>query len=171
MVRACYGSLVPKEMFARGSVAEMEGFVRPLWRARIWELHELQAKVGRLADEKRMAYCLNCPPVGFQYDGWPGQPCRLKFCPYCRARTITAPLWNKLRDTCRWPKGFRQQGYRDDRRIVVVSQTKKFVSSEVKQVELNAWRLQDRWFPLALPPLLAAMTTHYLAVQKTETKK
>jgi hypothetical protein len=171
MVRACYGSLVPKEMFAGGSVAEMEEFVRPLWRARIWELHDLHAQFGRLASEQRAVYCLNCPPVGFQYTGWPGQPCGLKFCPYCRARTLVANLWNKVHDSARWPKDCKYRGYRDDRRLAVVRQTKQFDYAVTEQEVIDAWRLHDQWRPLSLPRgVLARMTTDYITVRKTETK-
>ena len=173
MVRACYGSLVSKEMFERGSIAEMEGYVRPMWRARIWELHDLHAQVGRLADEQRAVYCMNCPPVGFRYIGWPGQPCHLKFCPYCRARTLVSSLWNKLHDSSRWHKDCKCQGYRDDRRIAVVSQTKKFDYAKTEQKDIDAWRLHDMWQPINLPAsrgVLASMKTNYFTAQKKEDK-
>ena len=171
MVRACYGPLVPPELFQQGSPAAMEEYLRPKWRARIWELHDLHSQLGQLKNEKRAVYCMNCPPVGFRHDDrWQAQPCRLKMCPYCRARSLTAPLWNKLHDTLRWPAGFRKQGYRDDRYIVVVSQVKKFLYEVTDQEEVDAWRLGDKWHTLNLPGVLASMTTNYFTLQRQDGK-
>lgn len=92
-----YKPLVPA-VFITGMVGQMSLAVRTMFRNRLAEMK----RVGYVpyADSDTYEFARNCPPFGVRTP-IKSRCCRkTQFCPWCYAREVVSPLWNRLKALC-----------------------------------------------------------------------